>query len=141
MGITYEKLLYCHGVAEGNMDKKISTLDYNNRTVYDCSNNTFTDGFGIPDLNLPPITIDDRPRLHKRSRYTPDLLPDPISVASGNAISTLTTPSDSPYFLPSDDPNTPHVMNLDSPLLVRAHRGYCCRKHDKKRYYKKTRFY
>ena len=35
MGITDGKLLYCHGVAEGNEDKKISTLEYNNRTVYD----------------------------------------------------------------------------------------------------------
>ena len=35
MGITYGKLLYCHGVAEGNKDKKISTLEFNNRTVYD----------------------------------------------------------------------------------------------------------
>ena len=36
MGITDGKLLYCHGVAEGNMDKKISTLEYKNRTFYDC---------------------------------------------------------------------------------------------------------
>ena len=35
MGITDGKLLYCHGVAEGNEDKKISTLDYNNSTFYD----------------------------------------------------------------------------------------------------------
>ena len=35
VGITDGKLLYCHGVAEGNQDKKKSTLDYNNRTVYD----------------------------------------------------------------------------------------------------------
>ena len=33
MGITDGKLLYCHGVAEGNKDKKISTLEYNNRTL------------------------------------------------------------------------------------------------------------
>ena len=39
MGITDVKLLYCHGVAEGNKDKKISTLEYNNRTVYYCFNN------------------------------------------------------------------------------------------------------
>ena len=42
MGITDGELLYCHGVAEGNTDKKISTLEYNNRTFYDCFNNTFT---------------------------------------------------------------------------------------------------
>ena len=27
MGVTDGKLLYCHGFAEGNMDRKISTLD------------------------------------------------------------------------------------------------------------------
>ena len=61
IGITDEKLLYCHGVAEGNKDKKISTLEYNNRTVYDCFNNPFTADCGIPAMHLPPITIDDRP--------------------------------------------------------------------------------
>ena len=61
MGITYGKLLHCHGVAEGNEDKKISTLDYNNRKVYDCFNNPFTDDCGSPAMYLPPITIDDRP--------------------------------------------------------------------------------
>ena len=35
VGITYEKLLYCHGVAEVNVDRKISKLEYKNRTVYD----------------------------------------------------------------------------------------------------------
>ena len=33
MGIAYGKLLYCQGVAEGNVDKKISRLEYNNRTL------------------------------------------------------------------------------------------------------------
>ena len=61
MGITDGKLLYCHGVAEVNVDKKISTLEYNNRTVYDCFNNTFTADCGSPDMHLPPITIDDKP--------------------------------------------------------------------------------
>ena len=61
MGITDGKLLYCHGVAEGNEDKKISTLEYNNRTVYECFNNPFTSDCGSPAMHLPPITIDDRP--------------------------------------------------------------------------------
>ena len=65
-------------------------------TVYECFNNTFTADFGIPDLNLHPITIDDRPRLHKISLYTPDLLPTVIYVASENSVSTLTTPSGLP---------------------------------------------
>ena len=81
MGIKDEKLLYCHGVSDGNVDRKISTLEYKNRTVYDCFNNPFTDDFGSPDLNLSPITFDDRPRPHKISRYTPDLLPAAMSVA------------------------------------------------------------
>ena len=58
MGITDGKLLYCHGVAEGNKEKKISTLEYNNRTVYNCFNNPFTADFGSPAMHPPPITID-----------------------------------------------------------------------------------
>ena len=61
MGITDGKLPYCHGVAEGNEDKKISTLEYNNRTVYDCFNNPFTDECGSPAMHIPPVTIDGRP--------------------------------------------------------------------------------
>ena len=80
MGITYGKLLFCHGVSEEIVDKHISTKDYKNRTVYECFNNLFTAGFGIPYLNLPPITIDGRPRPHKRARCTPDMLPATISV-------------------------------------------------------------
>ena len=78
------------------MDRKVSTLEYKNRTVCDCFNNTFTDKFCSPDLNLTPITFGDRPHLYKRSRYTPYLLPAAISIASDNYFSTLTTPSDSP---------------------------------------------
>ena len=61
MVITDWKLLYCHGVAEGNKDKKISTLEYNNMTVYDCFDNPFTAVCGSPAMHLPPITIDYRP--------------------------------------------------------------------------------
>ena len=82
-------------------------------------------------MNLPPITIDCRPRPHKRSRYIPDLLPVSISVASENTFSTLATPSDFPDILPSDDPNTLRVMSKYSPFLDRAKIGYCFRKQDK----------
>ena len=75
MDITDGKLLYCHGVAEVKEDKNFSTLEYNNRTVYDCFNNPFTDYCGSPDMPLPPITIDDRSPPHKIARYAPDLLP------------------------------------------------------------------
>ena len=61
MGITDGKILYYHGVAQGNEDKKISTLEYNNRIVYECLNNPFTADCGSPAMHLPPITIDDRP--------------------------------------------------------------------------------
>ena len=63
-------------------------------------------------------------RPHKRSRYTPDQLPAAISVASENSVSTLTTPSDSPDILPSDNPNTLYVINKDAPFEVRVNRGY-----------------
>ena len=116
MGITDGKLLYCHFVLEGNMDRKISTLEYNNRTVYDCFNNPFTADFGSPAMNLYPITIYDRPPPHKRDQYTPDLLPSAISVASENYVSNLTNPSDSPDILPNDDPSTIHVIEKDMPL-------------------------
>ena len=102
MGITDGKLLYCHGVAEGNKYKKISTLEYNNRTVYDCFNNPFTANCGSPSMHIPPITIDDRPHPPKRARYAPNLLPATIYVASENSVSTLTTPSDFPDILPTD---------------------------------------
>ena len=56
MGIIDGKLLFCHGISEGSVDKEISTRNYNNRTFCDCLNNPFPDYFGCPDLNLPPIT-------------------------------------------------------------------------------------
>ena len=61
--ITDGKLLYCYGVAEGNVDKKISSLEYNNRKVYYCFNYPFTADYGSPAMHLPPITIDDRPHI------------------------------------------------------------------------------
>ena len=125
MGITDGKLLYCHGVAEGNEDKKIPTLEYNNRTVYDCFNNPFTADCGSPAMNLPPITIDDILTPPKRACYAPNLLPATISVASENSVSTLTTPSDLP--------NNLHVTKKDVTFFGRAKIGYCCSKHDKKR--------
>ena len=61
MGITDGKFLCCHGVAEGNEEKKFSTLEYNSRTVYDLLNNLFTYDCGSPAMRRPPITIDDIP--------------------------------------------------------------------------------
>ena len=73
MGITDGKLLYCHGVAEGNKDKKFLTLEYNNRTVYDCFNNPFTADCGIPAMHISPITIDDRPPPRIREPVVPQI--------------------------------------------------------------------
>ena len=124
MGITDSKLLYCHGVAEVNEEKKISTLEYNNRTVYDCFNNPFTADCGSPDMHLPTITIGDKPSPHKRALYSPDLPPAAISFASKNSVSTLTNPSDSPDILPTDGPKTLHVLKKYAHLKGRFHRGY-----------------
>ena len=78
------------------MDTNILTREYNKRTFYDCFNSLFPYDCVIPDLNLPPITINDRACLHKRERYTSYLLPATISVASENSVINLTTPSDFP---------------------------------------------
>ena len=66
------------------------------------------------------------------------MLPAAISVAYGNSGSTLGTPFDSQYILPTDDPDTIHVMNKYEPYTGRVKKGYCCRKHGRKRCYKKT---
>ena len=114
MGIIDEGIIFCHGISEGNVDKKISTGEYNNRKVYDCFNEPFMDDFFSLALNLLPITIDDRPHRHNRAQYTPYLLPPAISVASENFVNTFTIPSDSPQtlLLTSYDHNLPHEMNI-----------------------------
>ena len=141
MGIIYGKLLDCYGVAEGNEDKKISTFEYNNRTVYDWFNNLFSADLVAQIciyLTSPLMMV---PPPHKRALYTQNILPDVISVASGNYVSTLTTPSGSPDLLPTDDHNNLHVMKKDVPLKGRFNRRYCCRKHGQIRCYKNTMFY
>ena len=101
MGITDGNIIYSHGVSEGNVNRKISTLDYNNRTFYECFDDLFKDDFISRDLNIPRITFNYRPRPHKRARYTPDMLPASISVASENSFNTLNAPflfAKSPFF-------------------------------------------
>ena len=62
MGITYGKLLLCHGILDKNRDKTISTREYKYSTVYYCFNKTFP-VFGVSTtLNFPPISIDDSKR-------------------------------------------------------------------------------
>ena len=121
------------------------TINFNigvqNRTFYDCFNSPFTADFGSPSFHLPPITIDDIPRPHKRALDNPDLIPAAISVASEDYVSTLNTPSDFPDILPSYDTNTLHLLKEDLPFQGRVNRGYCCRKNRPKRCYKRKRFY
>ena len=61
MGITDGKLLFCRGFSETRAGKNISMREYKNRAVYYCFSNTLPADCGIPDLNLPPIKIDDIP--------------------------------------------------------------------------------
>ena len=134
MSIKDGNLLFCNIISQESEDKNISTKEYNNRTVYDCFNSSFTADFGSPFLNLLPINIDDIPLLYKRARCTPDLIPVFYSVASENSVSTLTTPSDSEqlFHLPSDDTNYPHAIIKDEPYSVSMRRVYCCGKNDEK---------
>ena len=134
IGITYGKILFRHGVSDENVDKIIPTREYNNRNLYHCLDNTFTSGFCIPDLNLPLITIVDRPRPHKIALYIPDIIPATIYVSSENYISTLPTPSYSPRILLLTSDNTHHryAMNKDDPYHGRVKIGYCFRKRDEK---------
>ena len=142
MGITDWEIIFCRGISEGSVDKKISTREFKNRTVYDCFSNPFVANCGSPYFNLPPVPIDDGSFPDKRARYTPDLLPAAIFVTFENSVSTLTTPSDSIQFLvlAYDYPNPHHAMNKDDPYRVREKRGYCFRKCDEK-YAKKAMFY
>ena len=72
MGITDGKILFCHGISELIRNRKIAAREYNYRIFYDCFNITFPVDCGKPDLNIPPMTINDSPRLKNRSCYTPD---------------------------------------------------------------------
>ena len=139
VGISYGKILLCHGISQRSVDNNFLTIDYNNRKVYDCFNNIFTAFFVSLAQGITPITIDDKALPHKRDIYTLDLLRASISVASENSGSNLTTPSDSPplLLLTSDYPNPPHTMNKYKTYDSKVEIGYCCRKHDDNRLYKK----
>ena len=132
--ITYRKLQFFHWILEVRVDKKMSTREYNHRTVYDLVSYLFTSDCGSSYLNPPPNTIDDRPRLQKISRYITDMLQATIYVAYENSVDTLTTTSDASQLLivPSDYPNPPQETNKNEPYYRRVKRGYCYRKHDEK---------
>ena len=87
-------------------------------------------------IYLPsPLMMD--PACIKKSRYTQDQHPAAISFASANSVNTLTTPSDFPDLLPSDDPTTLPAMKKYVTFQGRLHKGYCCRKHGQIIYYNK----
>ena len=67
MGMTYGKLLFCHGISEESKHKKIITREYNGSKFYDFFNNPFPYDCVIPYLNIPPITIVDSPQPDKRA--------------------------------------------------------------------------
>ena len=77
-GVTAGNILFCHGISEVSLERIFLTIEYNNRTFYECFNNPFPDYAGIPSLNLTPICVYDRPYPDKISHYTPDLLPAAI---------------------------------------------------------------
>ena len=115
MGIINGKLLFYYGISQESEEYTFSKLDYNNKTVYDYFNNPFTDYFGRTDLNLPPITIEDRTHPHKRAYHTPSILLVPISVSSENSVSTLTNLSEYAqlFILPTNDPKNIHAIMND----------------------------
>ena len=93
--------------------------------VYDCFNNHFPADCSIPALNISPITIDDRIHPDKRDRYTPDMLPAAIFVASEKYGGTFTTRYNYPQFivLTSHGPNCHHAIKKYNPVHGRAKRG------------------
>ena len=56
VGITDKKILFCRGISEVIVDKKIVMREYNGRTAYDCFNNTFPDDFVSPDFYPNELT-------------------------------------------------------------------------------------
>ena len=126
MSITNGNISFCNVIFEGSEEKKCSITEYNNRVVYACFNNYFSDDSGKPEFNLPPIVMYDSPRKDKRDRYATDLILYAMYVASENPVSTLTKTSDyqQVLVLTSDDPNHSHTTNKDNPVNGRMKIGY-----------------
>ena len=76
--------------------------EYNDRKVFYYFNNISPDNCDTQDLNIPLMAIYYSPRPPKIPCNTFDMLPDNISDASENSLSTLTYPCGSPTIhLPS----------------------------------------
>ena len=110
--------------------------------VYECFNNHFPYHGGSPDLNIPPITIDDITSPDKIACYTPDLIPDAIFISSEKYVSTLTTPYDYSQVrvITSDELKAHHPTKKDNPVHGKVQIGYFSRQHDGKICYKKPVF-
>ena len=134
IGITDGNILFYCGILELIGYRKFSMREFNYRIVYELFKDPFPVGCGSPDLNLPPVSIDDSSGLNKISRYTPDLLPASIYVAYGKYVSTLDTPSELPQvvILTYDAPNTDHAIIIDKHDCATEKRGYFSRSHDGK---------
>ena len=132
VGIIYGKLLSCHEIPDQSKDNKISTIEYNDRKVYECFNNLFLVYCGSPYFNITAMPIDGSICPKERYLNTSDLLPSSIYVSYGKYVSTLTTPSDSPQVisLTSDDPNTHRTITKDNPGHYRGGVVYYSRIYD-----------
>ena len=102
---------------------------YKSRTVDVCFNNSFTADGSILVLNIPSIIIYYSPCPDASDYYTPDMIPDFISISSEDSGSSLTNPFDSPqvFVLTSDYPNPHCSMNENRPVRGRIKTGYCPR--------------
>ena len=133
--------LFFHGILYQSKDKKISMIEYNDRTVYDWVNNLFSVDCCISALNPPPITIDKSYRLNQKDWYTFDTLLSAISFTSRKSVCTLTTSKYPPKLLEpnSYDPDTLHTIMSDKLCRVRTRRGFWSRFHygenEKPRFY------
>ena len=67
VGITDGKLFFCRNISELSRYRKVTTRDYNYRAFYDCFKNPIPVDCGSPDLNIPPMTMEDSPRQNKKA--------------------------------------------------------------------------
>ena len=76
------------------------------------------------------MPMDDSSRPNKGAWYTPDMLPDSISIDYWNYVSTLNNlyKYTKVILLSSDATNTSRTINREKPGRVREERGYCSRR-------------
>ena len=84
------------------------------------------------------MLIDNSFRPDKRFRYTPDPLSYDIYIYSGNYVSTLTAPSESPevIVLTEDNNYTGHILTKEKHGCAAEKRGYYSMRNYGRIYYK-----